>query len=121
MNAATDINIQYNALDFDNQRLYISLDIDIAGDLIDKDNQLTITPMLEGDGHKQELPLILINGKDRHKAFKMMERAMGTKLLQKQYHIYKEFEAKKNTRCVYKVSIELEQWMKDACLHLVTN
>lgn len=96
----------------------VEADIHIDGDKICLNQRLEIIPVLSGDSEHMELPLILVNGHERHRAYKQMCSGMGQQKIEKVYRIYKEIKTGKDLRCRYRQQISYAEWMESAALLL---
>lgn len=96
----------------------IEADIYIDGDMISCNQRLEVMPVLSGNNEYLELPLVLVNGSDRHHAYKQMCSRMGQQQIEEAYRIYKEMKAGKDLRCRYRQQLSYAEWMEDAALVL---
>ena len=119
------MNVDHNYSQLRDGRFYrsgphfiIEAHIYIDGDMISCDQRLEVLPVLSGKDEQVELPFVLVNGKDRHRAYKQMCSGMGQLQIEKAYRIYKEMKAKKDLRCWYRHKLSYAEWMDDAVLEL---
>lgn len=96
--------------------LVIEADIHIDGDMIASNQRLEITPVLLGESDSLELPILLVNGRERHRAYKWMCSMLGQHSMEKAYRIYKELCAGKDLYCRYRQEIIYQNWMEYAVL-----
>lgn len=99
-----------------NGRMYIDLDLDIKCLSVGTNQSLTFTPMLISDTHHQELPAIIIYGKERYKAYRNWRTYPWILSFKTDYNIYKVIEAKNGERISFSYSLKtpLEGWMSKA-------
>lgn len=111
------IELHQSALLQKGKRLHIDMDISIFCRQINPDGCVVVTPLLSSGNHSQELPLVIINGKQRHRNFKHMIAYL------KDYHIYKEMLGINDSSlwCSYKLHIPYQDWMCEAELSLIAN
>lgn len=98
--------------------LIIEADIHIDGDMISHDQRLEVIPVLYWENDHLELPLVLVNGRKRHRAYKQMCEGMGQQAIEKAYRIYKEMTAGRNMYCRYRQEIPYDSWMENAVLQV---
>lgn len=67
--------------------LIFETDIHIDGEMIAHNQRLEIIPVLQWKENRLELPLVLVNGRERHRAYKQMCANMGQSFVEKNYHI----------------------------------
>lgn len=99
-------------------RLIIEADIHIDGDMIASNQRLEITPVLLGVSDSLELPILLVNGKERHRAYKWMCSMIGQHSMEQAYRIYKELCAGKDLYCRYRQEVTYLTWMECAVLQV---
>lgn len=100
--------------------LIIHVDIDFTGLVMDEDRSLSLIPLLVSVEAEQELPSILINGRNRHKVYQRMMALDRKKEEADTELIYAVVKAEKdaNTRITYYLSLPFEKWMENARLDL---
>lgn len=98
-------------------QLFIGMDISVLCNNIDPNGSIEVIPMLSCDKHCQELPLVIINGKERHRNFKHMTGYF------KKYQIYKAIQGVNDSMlwCSYQLHIPYQEWMNNAGVSLVAN
>lgn len=98
--------------------MYIDLDLDIKCLSVGANQSLTFTPMLISDNCHQELPAIIIYGKERYKAYRKLIISRWMLSVKTDYNIYKIIEAKngKNVSFSYSIKTPLESWMSNASI-----
>ncbi|MBD8347750.1 DUF3868 domain-containing protein [Dysgonomonas sp. HGC4] len=111
------INLEQHQLEQKGRHLYIDINISILCKYIADDGAIVLTPVLKDHEHSLELPLVIINGRQRHKCFKGMLRYF------KPYHIYKALRGCSNSEvtCCYELRIPFEKWMNRAQISLMTS
>ncbi|MDU1892712.1 MAG: DUF3868 domain-containing protein [Dysgonomonas sp.] len=112
--------VQTNKMEKKGDSFYIDLNIDIPKLRLQDSESIMLVPVLtEGDHHK-ELPLILINGRTRHRGYLHMVWELGDTVMRTSYEIYKAFRSRSfcNSICYYKIKIAYESWMSNAHIDL---
>lgn len=59
------------------ENMVFETEIHIDGDMIDRNQRLAVIPVLHYKDMRIELPLVLVNGKERHRAYKQMCANIG--------------------------------------------
>lgn len=101
-----------------NGRMHINLDFDIKCLSVGANQSLTFTPVLMKDSHHQELPSLVISGKERFKAYRKWKVCPWILSFKSDYNIYKVIEAK-NGECMsfsYTLKTPIEGWMTGASI-----
>ena len=98
--------------------LIVEADIYINGDMIGHNQQLEVIPVLSKGKNRLELPLILVNGRRRHQAYRQMCSGIGQQTLEKAYRIYKEMIAGRDLYCRYRQEVSYDGWMEEVNLYL---
>ena len=112
------IEICESSLTERNGRMHIDLDLDIRCLSVGANQSLTFTPMLINDNFHQELPAIIIYGKERFKAYRKWRMFPWILSFKADYNIYKVIEAK-NGECVsfsYTLKTPIKRWMSEATI-----
>ncbi|MDU1891385.1 MAG: DUF3868 domain-containing protein [Dysgonomonas sp.] len=117
----SQIIINRNILTQKGRKLKIDLQINIPSFSLHENGSVTLTPVLEKGANRYELPHLLINGKERHKGYKQMIKALGKKNIHSAYNIYKALELKQESDLSYNIQIDYEDWMDNAKIQLVQN
>ena len=101
------------------ENMVFETDIHIDGDMIDRHQRLAVIPVLHYKDMRIELPLVLVNGKERHRAYKQRcANIGGTLSIQRAYRIYKAISAGKDLKCRYHQEIPYHDWMEHADLKI---
>lgn len=110
-----DIKVNCKQLVQRGDSLYIKALIEIPGGTVKSSRFIVLTPVLESGSQKSGLPSVVVNGKNRQKAYNR-EHALGN--ASEEYPTYKVVTVKKNeTETIpYILSVKYEAWMKDARL-----
>lgn len=98
--------------------LIFETDIHIDGDMIDRNQRLEVIPVLLWEADRLELPLVLVNGRKRHRAYLQMCATMGQESIEKAYRIYQAMSAGKNLACHYRQEIPYSAWMEHALVQV---
>ncbi|PXV60097.1 uncharacterized protein DUF3868 [Dysgonomonas alginatilytica] len=111
------IELHDPALVHKGERLYIGMDISILCRYIADNQSIVLTPVLADNEHSRELPLVIINGRQRHRCFSHMFGYF------RDYRIYKAIRAINHSPlwCSYRLDIPYQDWMCKAKLSLVAN
>lgn len=102
-----------------NNRLHVSMQLDMGQLQVDRERALTLTPVLSEGTHRVELPFILVNGTSKHKAY---ARAMAIDRDMAGLELpYSVLRAGRDTKEVldYSVDVPYESWMHGADLGIV--
>ncbi|MDR1980462.1 MAG: DUF3868 domain-containing protein [Tannerellaceae bacterium] len=103
--------------------VHLVMDFNLSSLKISTDRYLVLTPVLIGQGGKElRLPNIVINGKQRHKAF-LREVALNRWEKEVTKNHYAVMELNRETRKVfrYRQNTGYESWMRDAHLEVITD
>lgn len=100
-------------------QFHIEADLLLIFRSVEEDASLEFTPVLTDGSHRVELPMVLVAGKRRYRAFKRAVWGLGRNLL-KSYKIRKVFKAVNPslTSYSYRVSLKYEGWMAGAAISL---
>lgn len=100
--------------------LFLKMDIDIPVNQLKlaSKRSLTLIPVLEGTDGRMTFPSILINGKNRHKAYKRM-LALDKENVELSGAAYAVVKSGKAPTIHYTQQVPFENWMKDARLNMV--
>lgn len=111
------VNLHETSLVHKGESLYIGADISVRCNYIDPNRSIAVTPVLSCGNNSQELPLVIINGKQRHRNFKHMASFF------KEYKIYKAMLAVNDSVlwCPYQLHIPYQDWMDEAELSLIAD
>ena len=95
--------------------LYVNLAFEFNELQVDSRRSLDLIPVIKSKtGQEKALPAVVINGKNRHKAYRRVVKLSGTESGE-----YMVLRSDKSTRTVnYHLSLPYEEWMKDATLDL---
>lgn len=88
------IKIRHSSLNERNGRMYIDLELDIKCLSVGANQSLTFTPMLVSDNYHQELPAIIIYGRERYRAYRKWRVYPWILSFKTDYNIYKVIEAR---------------------------
>lgn len=99
-------------------RMYIELDLDIKCMSVGDNQSLTFTPMLVSDTYHQELPAIIIYGRERYRAYRKWRISPWILSFKNDYNIYKVIEAKNGERIsfLYTLNTPLRGFMNKASI-----
>ena len=112
------IEICESSLIEQNGRMHIDLDLDIRCLSVGANQSLTFTPMLINDSHHQELPAIIIYGKERFRAYRKWRLCPWILSFKTDYNIYKVIEARngESVSLSYTLKTPIKGWMSDATI-----
>lgn len=112
------IEICESSLIEQNGRMHIDLDLDIRCISVGANQSLTFTPMLINDCHHQELPAIIIYGKERFRAYRKWRICPWILSFKADYNIYKVIEARngESVSLSYTLKTPIKGWMSDATI-----
>lgn len=105
-----------------NDSVYLVMDLDLNELQITTDRSLALTPVLaDNRGNEVMLDNLMINGRQRHKAFMREVQLNGWEKDVAKSH-YAVLDLKENRRVIrYRQSIPYESWMRDAHLDMRTD
>lgn len=114
------VSVKNNDLKQRGEYVYIDATISVQCDLVESNNSLTLTPVIETNQHNESLAPILINGKKRQKVY-MREKTLHN--LKEGEQPFAIIEASKTPVAVisYVTKVKYEPWMKDARFVLAQN
>lgn len=98
--------------------MHIDLDLAIKCSSVGVNQSVTFTPMLINDNHHQELPAIIIYGRERYRAYRKWRVYPWILSVKNDYNIYKVIEAKngEHISLSYTLKTPLKGWMCDAAI-----
>ena len=123
-----DILIRRISLGRKGTRLFrVRIDMDICCETIGEDESRWIVPLLWKEGYRKELPVVMLNGRRRHKGFLRIFGFFRRFSLYRDYGIYKVlevpagYEKNKRLRCRYDFCLPYVVWMDKASLELIVD
>lgn len=100
--------------------LDVHMELDLSQLDIDYNRSLTLTPILISSDNQIELPEIVVNGTNRHRAYMRSITLKKDQSFKK--NVYKEIKSdKKNTSIHYQMTIPYQEWMSTARLDVREN
>lgn len=117
-----DIKLIPVSLKQSGSRFYIEAEMLLVFHHVDNNASHMFTPVLSDSNHRIELPLILVAGKNRYRAFRQVVWRLGHNLL-RGYKIRKIFKAVNHSLVSYsyRVYLDYEEWMPKAEISLSKN
>lgn len=115
--AQDNVTVKCNQLVKRGDSLYIKANIQVKENTVKSNRQLVLTPVLESSSQKSGLPSVLINGKNRQKAYNR-EVALGNSEEGLPVHTVVKMTKNQAEVISYQLTIGYEPWMKDARLVL---
>lgn len=115
----SQINISSVEMEQKGDSVYIDMDMDISSVKLSKERFIILTPILISDEYQKTLPDVVINGKNRHRAY-LRSEALKSEPDKQQPYAYAVLKAgdKKTNQLHYRQAIPFERWMGSAHLEI---
>ena len=100
----------------EDDRLNVEIAVDFEGLKMPADEALTLTPVLRGEGHEQELPSVLINGSEKQKVYQREKAFAGGGKASPIPAVVIRNDAGASRAFKYTVGVPYREWMQQAVM-----
>lgn len=103
-----------------NDSMYLTMTVNVNNMTLGRNQSLSFTPVLVGEGRQAEYPSLMINGRVRQKALRRAEALdEDTRSYLQKYYVITEAGNSYSRTMTYRAAVPYEDWMRGARVDLI--